>query len=224
MSQAGRLQEWQPRQFAVPFTVGAQAAQTGGAKETHWGVSAYLPHLQGAVAVAEPDWLYVYGVRIESSLDRRLLVARVAPDDIENFNHWRFWAGEAQGWVSDSQQALPVAGNVTNELSVEKLPGGGGRLVLVHSEAPLGPRVFVRTADRPQGPWSEPRAVFRAPEVEKNKLYFAYAAKGHSHLSRPGELLISYVVNSTDFAAGFRDASIYRPRFIRVPLDELDTN
>jgi len=48
--------------------------------------------------------------------------------------------------------------------------------------------------------------------------YFTYAAKGHAPLSRRGELLISYVVNAHDFGAMFRDATIYRPRFLRIPL------
>ena len=47
-----------------------------------------------------------------------------------------------------------------------------------------------------------------------------YNAKAHPHLSRPGELLISYNVNTFDFWGDFfRDADIYRPRFIRLKLE-----
>jgi len=35
----------------------------------------------------------------------------------------------------------------------------------------------------------------------------------HPHLSRPGELLISYSVNSWDFADAFTWADLARPRF-----------
>ena len=93
--------------------------------------------------------------------------------------------------------------------------------IMVHSEAPLGSKIFVRTAPAPVGPWSEPRVVYKAPEPERDKSYFAYAAKGHLSLSPPGELLISYVVNSHDFNKMFNDASIYRPRFVHVKLDEI---
>jgi hypothetical protein len=92
---------------------------------------------------------------------------------------------------------------------------------MVQSEPMLGSRIFVRTAPQPEGPWSEPKAVYKAPEPERDKSYFAYAAKGHLSLSRPGELLISYVVNSHDFNKMFNDASIYRPRFITVKLDDV---
>jgi hypothetical protein len=46
-----------------------------------------------------------------------------------------------------------------------------------------------------------------------------YAAKAHTHLSRPGELLVSYIVSSQDFEQIIGDASLYRPRFVRVPLE-----
>ncbi len=91
---------------------------------------------------------------------------------------------------------------------------------MVHSEPPLESGVLVRTAERPEGPWSDGMAVYRAPEPNRDKSYFAYAAKGHAELSRPGELLISYVVNSHDLAATLKDAGIYRPRFIRVRLEQ----
>ena len=61
-------------------------------------------------------------------------------------------------------------------------------------------------------------AGLHVPEVDRNPTYFTYAAKGHLQLSRQGELLISYVVNSHEFGAMFKDATIYRPRFISIPL------
>ncbi len=43
-----------------------------------------------------------------------------------------------------------------------------------------------------------------------------YNAKAHPHLSPPGELLIRYNVDSSDFWGQFKNADIYRPRFIRL--------
>ena len=60
--------------------------------------------------------------------------------------------------------------------------------------------------------------VYHIPELDRNRSYFTYAAEGHLQLSRPGELLISYVVNSHDFRAMFQDATIYRPRFISMAV------
>ena len=38
----------------------------------------------------------------------------------------------------------------------------------------------------------------------------------HPHLSKPGELLISYNVNTLNFWDHFNYADIYRPRFINI--------
>ncbi|MER5888596.1 hypothetical protein ABT160_32630 [Streptomyces sp. NPDC001941] len=45
-----------------------------------------------------------------------------------------------------------------------------------------------------------------------------YDARLHQHLARPGELLVSYNVNSLDPADNRTDASLYRPRFVEVAL------
>jgi hypothetical protein len=142
-------------------------------------------------------------------------------DAVEQFDQWRFYAGP-ETWSADPRDALPVAKNVTSELSVEPIEfAGQRRFVMVHSQPPLERKILVRTAAEPQGPWTEPLAVYSAPEVDRDKSYFAYAAKGHASLSKPGELLISYVVNSNDFKTAQRDLEIYRPRFVRLPLETL---
>jgi hypothetical protein len=89
--------------------------------------------------------------------------------------------------------------------------------VLVQSEPFLGKRIFVRTAPQPEGPWSPRRAIYSVPEVVKNRSYFTYAAKGHAALSRPGELLVTYLVNSQNFGDLVADTTIYHPKFLRVP-------
>ncbi len=164
-------------------------------------------------------FLYIYGVREASKWNKQLLLARVKPEAVCRFDRWRFYSGGGQ-WTSDALRAAPVAEHLVNELSVERvLVGGRPRLVMVHSEAMLGTHVMIRMADRPEGPWSEPRIVYDVPGVRRNNAYFTYAAKGHAHLSRPGELLVSYVINSTDFGVMVNDPEIYRPRFIRVRLE-----
>ena len=108
---------------------------------------------------------------------------------------------------------------MTSEFSVERVTHDvQSPWVIVHSEPIFGDRIFARTAPEPYGPWSARRPVYRVPGVQRNEAYFTYAAKAHPRLSPPGELLISYVINSHDFGAMVRDADIYRPRFIRVPL------
>ena len=63
--------------------------------------------------------------------------------------------------------------------------------------------------------------LFTVREPEKDSRLMTYAAKSHARLSRRGELLVTYIINSTEFGQIAADASLYRPRFVRVPLSLL---
>ncbi len=110
-----------------------------------------------------------------------------------------------------------LASGVAPEFSVERLEDRGCAIwTLVQSEPFLGTRILLRRAPRADGPWSNPTFLARVSDVDRNRLYFTYAAKGHAALSRPGELLITYLVNSNRFADLIEDTQIYRPKFLRV--------
>ena len=51
----------------------------------------------------------------------------------------------------------------------------------------------------------------------EGKGIYAYNAKAH-HLSRHGELLVSYNVNTTSMDMHMKHAEIYRPRFVNIRL------
>ena len=114
----------------------------------------------------------------------------------------------------------PICGGVSSELSVTPLPDG--RYLLVFQEGALGEWVAVRLGASPIGPFGPVHRIWRCPEVDEHEKVYVYNAKAHPHLSPPGAVLISYNVNSFDFWGEFlEDASIYRPRFVRLPLDRL---
>jgi hypothetical protein len=167
-----------------------------------------------AAGAPHPDgYVYVYGIQNDPSA-KKLLAARVRPEDFEDFARWRFWDGEA--WSPSLDDAAPLTDRVSNELSVTPLTDG--RYLLVFQLDTWAPYVAVRVGGSPVGPWGEFERVYRAPEVDGgDPNTFVYNAKAHPHLSAPGELLVSYNVNTFDFfGAFFADASLYRPRFIRL--------
>jgi hypothetical protein len=169
----------------------------------------------GAAALVHDGWVYIYGFEGSNKNlpDRSLVLARVKPNEIENFSSWRFLGDN--GWNSKSDHLQKLADHMATELSVHYQPEDK-QSYLVYTENGLSPRVLLRTADAPTGPWSQPRVVYTCPEMKQDKNLFCYAAKAHPHLANKNELIITYVVNSFDFWQVARDATLYWPKCVRV--------
>jgi len=216
----GEVAEWKVRILALPHRIesGGPAVPSGG--EVDWGVAAVLKPSPSPDVPA--DEVYIYGVESGATSPRKLILARVKAPRFEDLAAWEFFAGDGQ-WSSSMSRAAIVVNEVASELSVEPVPDAKGTMhyVMVYSEPPLGARIFVRTAMQLEGPWSRPDPIYTVPDIEGSETLFAYAAKGHAGISEPQTLLVSYIVNTHDFTQLATDASIYRPRFIRVPLTAL---
>jgi len=83
----------------------------------------------------------------------------------------------------------------------------------------IGRDVVGRVASSPIGPFGPTRRIWRCPEPDRWPGAWCYNAKAHPHLSGPGELLISYNVNTRSLEDLLGVAEIYRPRFIRVRVE-----
>ena len=161
-----------------------------------------------------PDgYLYVYGVKGQA---KKLLVARVLPKDLEDYSKWTFFDGN--DWQADMHKSATLTDKVSNELSVTPLKDG--RYALVFQEGGMGRNVAMRIGASPYGPFGPVIKLFDTSPALSQKSYFSYNAKAHPSLSAPGELLISYNINSFDF---LKDLGVYpqlyRPRFIKVKFE-----
>ena len=77
---------------------------------------------------------------------------------------------------------------------------------------------MARYAEQPWGPWSSSTTLYTCHEMGSIRKAFTYAAKAHESLSKGDEVVVSYVVNSTDFWEVARNAKLYWPRFVRFRL------
>ncbi|MEP7107710.1 MAG: DUF4185 domain-containing protein [Ferruginibacter sp.] len=165
-----------------------------------------------AFATNADGYVYIYGVRGKA---KNVMVARVRPEQFEDFGNWRFWDGS--DWNADIKAVANIADRASNELSVTWLKDG--RYAMVFQTDGIGTTVGLRLSNHPQGPFGPIIKLWecREPAIAKN--FFVYNAKVHSNLSMPNELLISYNVNSFDY---WKDImvypNLYRPRFIKVKL------
>jgi hypothetical protein len=193
----------------TPFYVG----RSGSLGEMYLGAGV-LPNTAEAGAPNPDGYLYVYGTRNDRG-NKKLVVARVRPAEIETASAYRYWDGAT--WQTQLARAAPITDRVSSELSVTPL--ADGRFLLVFMLDALGRDVAVRYGNSPVGPWGAPISVWSAPEPNLDPDVYTYNAKAHPHLSAPGELLISYNVNSFAWEDHFANADIYRPRFVRLPLN-----
>ncbi len=158
----------------------------------------------------KPDgYVYIYGIM---ERQKSLIAARVRPENIENINEWRFWNGKT--WGVQKEEVVEITNAISNELSVT--PTEDGNFLLTFTVLGLSDKVGIRVGTSPVGPFGQIHEVYTCPEYKENGL-FPYNAKAHYHLSKPGELLISYNTITLNFWEDIqKDASIYHPRFIKV--------
>ena len=173
--------------------------------------SGILVNTKWAKAVAPDGFIYVYGC---VGKDKNLVVARVKPVDFETRNEWRFWDGHS--WNKDINNLVAITQSVSDELSMTPLPDG--RFILIFQVLGLSDKVGMRIAESPTGPFSNITEIWTTPEWKEG--IWTYNAKAHPHLSKPGELLISYNTITPDFWNDIqKNANIYRPRFIKLKFE-----
>jgi hypothetical protein len=144
-----------------------------------------------------------------------MTVARVAAEKLADWSAWRFRTPD--GWGDKPADAAPLADGLATEYSVSPVPGGKG-YVAVYTENGLGDRIISRFAGAPEGPWSDAVLLYKCPETAKDGGVFCYGAKAHPWAAAEKELVVSYCVNTWEFARLFREEGAYRPKFVRVQV------
>lgn len=165
--------------------------------------------------VSKPDgYIYIYGLQKWETT--KMVVARISPHQFTDFANWEFWDGA--NWNKEKEKAVPIAEEVSSELSVSYMDGGflDGKYIVVFQEHGTGKRLGIYTGDSPEGPFEDPVYLYYCSESERGDSIYTYNAKGHPHLSDPGELLVSYNVNTSSWPMHEKDGSIYRPKFLKI--------
>ncbi|MCL6475847.1 MAG: DUF4185 domain-containing protein [Firmicutes bacterium] len=170
----------------------------------------------GSAVWGDGKWVYIYGIRDDRSrspLKRGLGVARVPVGRMAHFTAWQFWT--LNGWNHRWRECSVSGDDIGAEFSVSFVPALR-KWALVYSPADLSPEIRLRWANSPTGAWSEPQTVYRCPDVQKGQHVFCHAAKAHSELSAPNELLVTYATNSFEMSEVLNNAALYVPRFVRL--------
>ncbi|QGN33922.1 DUF5005 domain-containing protein [Microlunatus sp. Gsoil 973] len=152
-------------------------------------------------------YIYIYGIK-----DSAMHVARARVGQLIE-HRWQFWTGDT--WSSDPESSTAVTDDVGASYSVTPM---NGQFVLTTTSAAIftDHRIYVATAPTPVGPFTGRTAVYTAPEGGVGNLYAPYNVAAHPEISKPGELVVSYNVNSGNGDDLLADANNCRPRFVTI--------
>jgi hypothetical protein len=197
------------RQLEAPFF--KSGTKSGAFRSFGAGI---LVNTSSAGAPNPDGYVYIYGIQ---GSNKQLIAARVKPKDFEDFDQWRYWNGDS--WVAQIESVRAITNRVSNELSVS--PVGHGKYVLVFTVNGLGPKIGMRIGESPVGPFGPLKVIWKTRANNIDSSFYSYNAKGHPALSSPGELLVSYNVNSFNFSQKIDEyPHLYRPRFIRIIFNQ----
>ncbi len=183
------------------------------------------PALPGAAVLKREDDVLLYTPLLgEGRPQRPLALARLPLHGLDApAEHLQFLAGDGT-WRKgfNAGQARHVMERGATELSVQQAQDGAFVAVLNEAGFPAD-RIELRTAPRPEGPWTEEMAVELIPErtkaaAERRARIFCYAGKAWEPATRGATVMLTYVCNSTDAALLLNDLELYRPRVKRVTL------
>jgi len=164
-----------------------------------------------------PDgYIYVYGPKSYST-GKKLVAARIHPDEIGDFSKWKYWNGT--NWGDEIQNCASITSGISQEFSVT--PIANNKFLLTYQ---AGNNVAVQVGESPTGPFGIFYSIYNCPEILIDPDVFVYNAKAHPNLSNNNELLISYNVNSFSFSDNISNADIYRPRFIYLKIVDSTTS
>ncbi len=173
-----------------------------------------------AAGVLNPDgYVYIYGYEDITNAGRQLVVARVKPEQIEQFAAYEYLAADGSWSTEVPKEFFHLAQDVAPECSVTQITSGEhkGKFLFVNTHITNSPTIKASISDTPYGVFENKTTIFSHDDCQKllGKGNNTYNAKAHPALSDENGLIISYNINGDDC---FVYADIYRPRFLRLGI------
>jgi hypothetical protein len=178
------------------------------------GVDATNGVMYGSAIFEDGSNIYVYGTE-DLQRTKYLHLARVPARGLKQA--WQYFTGT--GWSAEAGKSSRLLAGVANQFSVLEVDRRY-LLLTTDNRRPFAPSIVTFVAASPTGPWTPGVRLYTPPEARGEVV--AYNALAHPQFSENGRLLVSYNLNhAEDVAALYRNADLYRPRFIRVQLNQL---
>jgi len=171
--------------------------------------------IYGVCLLQADEHIYIYGTA-DQNHPREAHLARAPAGRIRG--PWTYFSGTS--WSDKPTASRSILAGVSTQYSVIHA-GRHFYLFTMDGRTAFSNIIVVYRADQPHGPWQGPLTVYQAPET--NSQVAAYNPFAHPQFSKDNRVLLSYNLNHvSDPNALYQDASVYRPRFIRVDISEVD--
>lgn len=176
------------------------------------------------------NFIYLYGFKKDWIIFRPFIARFSMTQDV--FEPWEFYNGET--WTSDVNAVTQIMAStddyVSPSYSVIKLQN---KYYMISQDigfltCGLGRNIYSWESDQPEGPFTNKKLLYTVEDQYNGEYMITYNATAHPEFIKDNELLISYNVNGSctnycqDPFTNRYDADLYRPKFIRVPLDYID--
>jgi hypothetical protein len=168
-----------------------------------WGVNTY----------EETDYVYLYGTR-QVYVDAHTYAARTPADSL--LGPWEYRTS-SHTWSTDEADAAPIA--YVGDGDVIRVGPSDYRMVGKSGKGYVfSPSIVGLKAPTPYGPFAGGAEIYRTPENDGPFLYqrITYATHFHPESITDKGMLFSYSVCGGDACQAGGDATVYRPRFVRM--------
>jgi hypothetical protein len=167
-----------------------------------------LPIHFGHAVFETSDFIYIYGLGKKGPY-----VARAALYSLTE--KWEYRA--ENDWTSNVEKAAPMREmDGSEQFSIIKL---GDKMVYLTQMGSFSKEVYSFVSETPYGPWSNGTLIYTTPIPFDNENLITYNTVAHPQFNRDGKLLISYNTNSFVLEDHYTNAAIYKPRFVRIPIE-----
>lgn len=167
--------------------------------------------IMASAALRKDNFIY-FLCTSEPEHDLYLARSSVKAVDQGKLDPLEWWSGS--DWQTAVSRRRPLIRMVETESGLQRDPRGNGFLE-INSQGFGATDIVMRHARRLEGPWSDPKKIYRPPESDAPNA-FVYAGKSHPEL-HGADLVLTYVANGDDKKVA-ADMSLYFPRFVRVEL------
>jgi hypothetical protein len=192
--------------FALPSLQQQSIEETPTSNSTSgisWGINTY----------EESDYVYLYGSR-QDFVDARTYVARTPANSL--LGPWEYRTGSGN-WSPNEADAAAIA--YVGEGDVVRIGASNYLMVGKNGKGSVfTPSIVGCKSTTPYGPFTNPAEIYRTPENDGAFLYqrITYATHFHPESITDKGMLFSYSVCGGNNCLAGGDATVYRPRFLRM--------